>query len=114
MPAGVVSGGPADEPDVDVYVAAELLVDPLVRVVPHEVPPERPLVYVTEMVAFFQRDKAGFNKYTKSTFGIVHVRTDGERVLVVTNSGKTDQKEAYAFSVNARGETAFEDKVQPI
>jgi hypothetical protein len=75
---------------------------------------ERPLIYVTEMVAFFQRDKGSFRKYTKITYGIVHVRTDGERVLVVTNSGKTDQKEAYAFSVNARGETAFEEKVKPI
>lgn len=75
---------------------------------------DRPLVYVTEMVAFFQRQKGSFRNYQKIAFGIVHVRTDGERVLVATNSGKTDQKEAYAFAVNGLGEIAFEDKVQPI
>lgn len=75
---------------------------------------DRPLIYVTEMVAFFQRVKNSFRDYQKISFGIVHVRTDGERVLVATNSGKDDQKEAYAFSVDARGEIAFEDKVKPI
>ena len=75
---------------------------------------DRPLVYVTEMVAFFRRVKKSFRKYEKITFGIVHARTDGERVLVVTNSGRDDQKEAYAFTVNERGEPAFEDKVRPI
>ncbi len=90
---------------------------------------DKPLVYVTEMVAFFQRfpgrnkitkitkagndgDQvyAGFNAYSKSAFGIVHVRTDGERVLVATHSGKEDRKESYAFHVNERGEIEFEEK----
>jgi beta-lactamase superfamily II metal-dependent hydrolase len=75
---------------------------------------DRPLVYVTEMVAFFKRRKGSFRQYDKITFGIVHVRTDGERVLVVTNSGRDDQKEAYAFRVDDRGEIVFEDKVKPI
>jgi beta-lactamase superfamily II metal-dependent hydrolase len=89
----------------------------------------KPLVYVTEMVAFFQRYPgrnkvtsftkagkdgkqvyAGFNAYSKSQFGIVHVRTDGKRVLVATHSGKEDQKESYVFHVDERGEIAFEDK----
>jgi hypothetical protein len=75
---------------------------------------ERPLVYVTEMVAFFRRLKNSFRLYEKITYGIVHVRTDGERVLVVTNSGRDDQKEAYAFTVNERGDAEFEEKVRPI
>ena len=75
---------------------------------------DRPLVYVTEMVAFFQRMRPSFRNYEKISFGIVHVRTDGTRVLVVTNSGKEDQKEAYAFTVDVRGEVSFEDQVRPI
>lgn len=89
----------------------------------------KPLVYVTEMVAFFQRypgrnkvtkitktgkdgDQVyiGYNAYSKSAFGIVHVRTDGERVLVATHSGKEDQKESYVFHVDERGEIEFEEK----
>jgi beta-lactamase superfamily II metal-dependent hydrolase len=87
---------------------------------------ERPLVYVTEMVAFFKRLSAAYemlkkagedgskhreirNPYEKVAFGIVHVRTDGERVVVATHSGKGDQKESYAFRVDARGEVAFEE-----
>ncbi|HYN26381.1 MAG TPA: hypothetical protein VES69_15265 [Pyrinomonadaceae bacterium] len=90
---------------------------------------EKPLVYVTEMVAFFKRypgrhkvtkltktgkdgDQvySGFNAYSKSSFGIVHVRTDGERVLVATHSGKEDQKESYVFHVDERGDIEFEEK----
>jgi hypothetical protein len=47
--------------------------------------------------------------YAKSSFGIVHVRTDGERVLVATPSGKFDQKEAYAFRVGSNGAITFEE-----
>lgn len=90
---------------------------------------EKPLVYVTEMVAFFKRYPgrnkvteltktgkdgkqvySGYNAYSKSAFGIVHVRTDGERVLVATHSGKEDQKESYVFHVDERGEIEFEEK----
>lgn len=89
----------------------------------------KPLVYVTEMVAFFKRYPgrnkitsikksgkegndlySGYNAYSKSTFGIVHVRTDGERVLVATHSGKDDQKESYVFHVDERGDITFEEK----
>jgi hypothetical protein len=75
---------------------------------------DKPLVYVTEMVAFFKRNKKSFRDYTKTQYGIVHVRTDGKRVLVVTNSGRDDKKEAYSFDVNERGEIQFEDTVRPI
>lgn len=93
---------------------------------------EKPLVFVTEMVAFFQRfpgrnkvtaiTKAGKdgkqlysgpNAYVKAQFGIVHVRTDGERVLVATHSGKEDQKESYVFHVDERGDITFEEPRMP-
>ena len=95
---------------------------------------ERPLVYVTEMVAFFQRlgrisahryapsdryrelpEGTEYNNaYNKLAFGIVHVRTDGERVLVATHSGKAKDKESYAFTVSAQGDVAFEEEVRVV
>ena len=90
---------------------------------------DKPLVYVTEMVAFFKRFPgrnkvtaltasgkdgkemySGFNAYCKSQFGIVHVRTDGNRVLVATHSGKEDQKESYVFHVDERGAITFDEE----
>jgi hypothetical protein len=91
---------------------------------------KRPLVYATEMVAFFEKlglveyRKIGKsdkpvgdpvriqNAYHKTVFGIVHVRTDGERVLVATHSGKDDRKESYAFKVNAAGDVEFEEETR--
>lgn len=77
---------------------------------------DRPLIYVTEMVAFFERlskedvrtaTSAGIaapeRLYRKLQYGIVHVRTDGERLLVVVPSGKEDFVEAYAYEVDAKG-----------
>ena len=92
---------------------------------------EEPLVFVTELVAFFQaeqmitpechRMKDGvavledgvaavdptarkpFFAFSRAAFGLVSVRTDGERLLVSTNSGRTDLKEAYAFVMNENG-----------
>ncbi len=91
-----------------------------------------PLIFVTELVAFFQVEKVVFPErhkmkngaavitkgaaaldkkakppffaFSRAAFGLVTVRTDGERLLVVTNSGRTDLKEAYAFFMNDRGE----------
>jgi hypothetical protein len=89
---------------------------------------ERPLIYVTEMVAFFkkhglvQMQKRSMktqnltgqpfdvrNAYEKTQFGIVHVRTDGERVLVATHSGREDKKEMYVFRVDANGSVDFDE-----
>ena len=70
--------------------------------------------FVSEMVAFFQRHKGSFREYTNTAFGMLHVRTNGERVLVVTNSGRADRHEAYAFKVNERGEIAMEKDVEPL
>ena len=39
--------------------------------------------------------------FERSSFGIVHVRTDGERLLIFTHSGKKGLKEAYRFRVDA-------------
>ncbi|HEX6179362.1 MAG TPA: MBL fold metallo-hydrolase, partial [Thermoanaerobaculia bacterium] len=76
---------------------------------------ERPLIYVSEMVAFFARlskKDAGeldpFRLYRKTQFGIVHVRTDGERVFVGTHSARDDRKESYVFRVDTQGNVTFE------
>jgi beta-lactamase superfamily II metal-dependent hydrolase len=91
---------------------------------------EKPLIYVTEMVAFFERlgrvsvhefSKTDRNKelaaatevnnaYSKKQFGIVHVRTDGTRVLVATHSGKAKDKESYVFSVDEQGDISFTEE----
>jgi beta-lactamase superfamily II metal-dependent hydrolase len=92
---------------------------------------EEPLVFVTELVAFFQvenmvtpechrmkdgvavledgvavvnpRVRKPFFAFSRAAFGLVSVRTDGERLLVCTNSGRTDLKEAYAFVMDRNG-----------
>jgi hypothetical protein len=71
---------------------------------------DRPLIFVTEMVAFMKKEgraklidgknQKEFFAFSRSAFGIVHVRTDGKRLLVFTHSGKNDLKEAYAFSLS--------------
>lgn len=102
---------------------------------------EKPLIFVTEMVAFFDQtgelyrkvggsdgEKERFERldqvfvklpkgefqqardlYEKSQFGIVHVRTDGEKVLVITHSGKEANKEQYTFRVDRHGEVEFDE-----
>ena len=40
--------------------------------------------------------------FSRTSFGIVHVRTDGNR-LIFTHSGQKDLKEAYSFDVAADG-----------
>lgn len=73
-----------------------------------------PLILVTEMVAFFanlsdadkQKAKAAgieqwFRLVRKQQFGIVHLRTDGKRLLIVTRGANADGIEAYAYKVDA-------------
>lgn len=43
--------------------------------------------------------KARFFAFNRRAFGIVRVRTDGQRLLVFTDSGHDDLKEAYAYTV---------------
>ncbi|MEM7481543.1 MAG: hypothetical protein AAF481_10240 [Acidobacteriota bacterium] len=47
-----------------------------------------------------REDLPDFFAFERTNFGILHVRTDGERVLVFTHSGKKGMREAYRFSVN--------------
>jgi beta-lactamase superfamily II metal-dependent hydrolase len=87
-----------------------------------------PLIFVTELVAFFEvegptsvechkldktglavikdgaaveikKNKRSFFAFRRTNFGLVKVRTDGERLLIYTNSGQTKLKEAYAFEL---------------
>ncbi len=90
---------------------------------------DEPLILVTEMAAFFklegwvvndpkavkhktQRSKrAGeWFAFSRKAFGIVKVRTDGQRLLVFTYSGKEDMKEAYAFKL--QGERVIPERVR--
>ena len=47
--------------------------------------------------------KKRFFAFSRTAFGIVMVRTDGERLLVYTNSGQEQLKEAYAYKINEFG-----------
>jgi len=82
----------------------------------------RPLIFVTEMSAFFEKVGVAFitkakkekgvqvpdaateylepQTYKKTCHGIVHLRTDGKRVLVAAHSAKPGQKEKYVFTVD--------------
>ncbi len=42
-----------------------------------------------------------FYGFERTNFGIIHIRTDGERVLVFTHSGKAGMRESYRFTVDA-------------
>jgi beta-lactamase superfamily II metal-dependent hydrolase len=94
---------------------------------------EKPLIFVTELVAFFRtegfitpefhrmqgeqlefangevvidteaQERGRFFAFSRAAFGIVKMRTDGQRVLVYTYSGQTTLKEAYAYRVDAGG-----------
>jgi beta-lactamase superfamily II metal-dependent hydrolase len=81
----------------------------------------RPLVFITELVAFLTTmgyakllDKDGrpkgdsFFSFKRESYGIVHLAFNKERMLVFTHSGKRDLKEAYAFKVDATGGVEFE------
>lgn len=75
-----------------------------------------PLVFVTELVAFFQvegwskladedeaKKRGDFFGFSRAAYGIVKTRTDGQRFLVYTDSGKADMKEAYAYTLDENG-----------
>ena len=69
------------------------------------------LVFSTELAAFFELrgwsktadGKRSYFGFERTNFGIVHIRTDGERILVFTHSGKEGMNEAYRLDVDARG-----------
>jgi hypothetical protein len=78
---------------------------------------DEPLIFVTELVAFFnvegwarltdreKDEKRGeFFSFSRAAYGIVKTRTDGERMLVYADSGKSDMKEAYAYTLDENGQ----------
>ncbi|HEV7893516.1 MAG TPA: MBL fold metallo-hydrolase [Pyrinomonadaceae bacterium] len=102
-----------------------------------------PLVFVTELVAFFEvvgptspewhkmdkdelakdldgkvpvflTEKRGQNffAFQRAAFGLVRVRTDGQRLLVYTDSGQSTLKESYAFKAGPDGEPVPTQVVQ--
>ncbi len=57
--------------------------------------------------------RPSFFAFERTNFGIIHIRTDGERVLIFTHSGKKGMNEAYVFTVrreNGGRVVTFEDK----
>jgi hypothetical protein len=93
---------------------------------------EEPLIFVTELVAFFQLEgltrpelhefddknvclvkdgvavlakkaRKAFFAFSRTVYGIVKIRTDGNRLLVYTDSGQNNLKEAYAYEVDDKG-----------
>lgn len=81
------------------------------------------IIFATELAAFFAyrgwvtdkvisgKQEPEFEGFERTNFGIIHVRTDGERVLALTHSGKRGMNEAYRFTVSATGEAKFSAKV---
>lgn len=56
-----------------------------------------------------------FFSFERTNFGIVHIRTDGSRVLVFTHSGKEGMNEAYSFTVKMDGDerdVVFKNKIE--
>jgi len=77
---------------------------------------DEPLIFVTELVAFFNLEgwarltdkkknekKGEFFAFSRTAYGIVKTRTDGRRMLVYTHSGKADMKEAYCYALDQNG-----------
>lgn len=77
-----------------------------------------PLIFVTELVAFFkvegwstlskpktaeQKKRGEFFGFSRTAFGIVKTRTNGKRLLVYTDSGNVQMKEAYAYELDSSG-----------
>ena len=75
-----------------------------------------PLIFATELVAFFateglcrlKDDKAAkkrgpFFGFSRTAYGLVKTRTDGHRFFVYTDSGNVQMKEAYAYQLDSSG-----------
>ncbi len=67
------------------------------------------LLFCTELAAFFamrgmsltlDSKRTRYFGFERTNFGIIHIRTDGERVLVFTHSGKAGMNEAYRLTVD--------------
>lgn len=53
-----------------------------------------------------------FFSFERTNFGIIHIRTDGERLLVFTHSGKAGLREAYRYTVDANHQATLADDVE--
>lgn len=81
------------------------------------------IIFNTELAAFFAyrgpsideapttTQEARYEGFERLNFGIIHIRTDGKRVLAFTHSGRSGMNEAYRFDVAADGSIAFSAKV---
>jgi beta-lactamase superfamily II metal-dependent hydrolase len=84
------------------------------------------IIFITELAAFFKQrgvskeldpeakkpgskfdPAAPFFAFERTNFGIVHIRTDGKRVLAFTHSGKAGVNEGYGFNVAADHDVTF-------
>lgn len=80
------------------------------------------IIFATELAAFFayrgpstdkqvsRGQKADYEGFERLNYGIIHVRTDGDRVLAFTHSGERGLNEAYRFRVSTTGEITFAPK----
>jgi glyoxylase-like metal-dependent hydrolase (beta-lactamase superfamily II) len=88
-----------------------------------------PLVYSTELAAFFayrgrivpekhgedggelpkSKRRPAFHGFQRLVWGAVRVRTDGEGVLTAVESASANVKEAYAFKVDTGGNVTLDD-----
>ena len=79
---------------------------------------DEPLIFVTELVAFFnvegwsklsnpktkeEKARGTFFGFSRTAYGIVKTRTNGKRLLVYTDSGDVQMKEAYAYALDSSG-----------
>lgn len=74
------------------------------------------IIFCTELAAFFAyrgfvavpgHPRGGFYAFERTNYGIAHIRTDGNRVLAFTHSGKQGMNEAYSFTVSPTGDIVF-------
>jgi hypothetical protein len=97
-----------------------------VKALPIQTPGAPALVFSTELAAFFKAegfmlpsvldrrtlrvplDAPSFFAFRRINFGRIHLRTDGRRVVVASESAVDGIKEAYAFSVDAAGNVTSE------
>lgn len=80
------------------------------------------ILFSTELAAFFAYrgpstdqkvstgQKANYEGFERLNYGIIHVRTDGERVLAFTHSGVRGKNEAYRFRVSPTSDITFSPK----
>lgn len=77
---------------------------------------DEPLILVTELIAFFNlegwarltnkkkdEERGEFFAFSRTAYGIVKTRTNGSRLLIYTDSGKANMKEAYCYSLDGSG-----------